>query len=137
MLDAIDRWATDGTPPPASRVPSRKDGTLIPFEQYLETFPKIPGQPLPNGPNGLTHMDFGPKADDGLITKLPPDVLDAKGYPVLVPAADADGNEVAGVRAPMVQAPLGSYTAWNMRARGLGLDDVVSVLRDRHAAAAH
>jgi hypothetical protein len=63
-------------------------------------------------------MDFGPKADDGLITKLPPDVLDAKGYAVLLPAADADGNDIPGVRAPMVQAPLGTYTAWNMRTRG-------------------
>ena len=120
MLDAMDRWATDGTPPPASRVPTRKDGTLIPFEQYLETFPKIPAQALPHGPNGLPYMDFGPKADDGLITKLPPDVLDAKGYAVLLPAADEDGNDIPGVRAPMVQAPLGTYTAWNLRVKGQG-----------------
>jgi hypothetical protein len=120
MLEAMDRWATDGTPPPPSRVPSRKDGTLIPFEQYLETFPKIPGQPLPHGPNGLPRLDFGPDVENGLFTKLPPDVLDAKGYPVQVPATDADGNEVPGVRAPMVQAPLGTYTAWNLRAKGQG-----------------
>jgi hypothetical protein len=37
-----------------------------------------------------------------------------------VPAVDADGNDVAGIRAPMVAAPLGTYTGWNLRARGFG-----------------
>jgi hypothetical protein len=41
-------------------------------------------------------------------------------YAVLVPAVDADGNDIAGVRAPMVAAPLGTYTGWNLRARGRG-----------------
>ena len=40
---------------------------------------------------------------------------------MLVPAVDADGNELGGVRAPMVQAPLGTYTGWNLRARGFGV----------------
>jgi hypothetical protein len=39
---------------------------------------------------------------------------------VLVPAVDADGNDVAGIRVPMVAAPLGTYTGWNLRARGFG-----------------
>jgi hypothetical protein len=42
------------------------------------------------------------------------------GYTVLVPAVDADGNDVSGVRAPMVEAPLATYTGWNLRARGFG-----------------
>jgi alpha/beta hydrolase family protein len=41
-------------------------------------------------------------------------------YAVLVPAADADGNDRPGVRAPMVEAPLATYTGWNLRARGFG-----------------
>jgi len=39
---------------------------------------------------------------------------------VLVPAVDGDGNEVAGIRVPMVAAPLGTYAGWNLRARGFG-----------------
>ena len=39
-------------------------------------------------------IDFGPEADAGLITKLPPEIQDAKGYAVLLPAADADGNDI-------------------------------------------
>jgi len=33
---------------------------------------------------------------------------------------DRDGNDIPGVRAPMVAAPLGTYTGWNPRARGHG-----------------
>jgi len=126
MLDAMDRWATDGTPPPASRMPSRKDGTLIPFQQYAETFPKIPGQALPHDVNTLPLRDFGPEADDGLITTLPPTVKDAKGYAVLIPVADKDGNDIPGLRAPMVQAPLGTYVGWHLRARGQGHNYMLS-----------
>jgi hypothetical protein len=43
-----------------------------------------------------------------------------KRYTVLVPSVDRDGNDVPGVRAPMVEAPLGTYTGWNLRARGHG-----------------
>ncbi len=126
LLDAMDHWATDGTPPPASRVPTRKDGTLVPFEQYAETFPEIPGRALPVGPQMLPLLDFGPDADDGLITTHPPAVLDAKGYAIQVPAADADGNDIPGIRAPMVQAPLATYTGWNRRKRGHGHGQLVA-----------
>jgi hypothetical protein len=44
----------------------------------------------------------------------------ARAYAVLVPGVDADGNEVGGVRAPMVAAPLATYTGWNLRVRGFG-----------------
>ncbi len=120
MLDAMDRWATDGTPPPDSMIPSRENGTLATYEEWVEGFPKIPGQALPSGPSALPLLDFGPEADDGFITKLPPDIKDLDGYRILVPSADADGNEIAGVRSPMVQAPLGTYTGWNLRKRGWG-----------------
>ena len=56
----------------------------------------------------------------GVLTKEPPDVIVGKSYTVLVPAVDADGNDTGGVRAPMVEAPLATYTGWNLRARGFG-----------------
>jgi Alpha/beta hydrolase domain len=64
-------------------------------------------------------LDFGPEAERGIL-KEPPDVVPGEGYTVLVPAVDADGNDVGGVRAPMVRAPLGTYCGWNLRARGFG-----------------
>ena len=54
------------------------------------------------------------------IVKEPPDIVAGSDYTILVPAVDADGNDRAGVRAPMVAAPLGTYCGWNLRARGFG-----------------
>lgn len=119
MLDAMDAWATEGTAPPDSRIPRRSDGTLVTAEEWLEQFPDVPGIARPSGPNGLPAYDFGPDATKGLLTKQPPDVGNG-AYTVLIPAVDADGNDIAGVRAPMVEAPLGTYTGWNLRARGQG-----------------
>ena len=48
-------------------------------------------------------------------------------YPVLVPAVDADGNDRAGVRAPMVAAPLGTYVGWNLRRPELGHGAMVGI----------
>ncbi|HVL71922.1 MAG TPA: alpha/beta hydrolase domain-containing protein, partial [Beijerinckiaceae bacterium] len=93
LLDALDRWASDGVPPPPSRVPSSRRGTVA---EWRARFPAIPGLALPTRCNELP------------------------GYAVVVPLTDADGNEVAGLRAPMMRAPLGTYAGWNVRARGQG-----------------
>jgi hypothetical protein len=119
VLDALDRWATDGIAPPASRIPQKADGTLVPFEEWRQQFPAIPGTALPHEPNSLPFLDFGPDAVRGIL-KEPPDIAPGEGYTVLVPAVNADGNDTAGVRAPMVEAPLGTYCGWNLRARGFG-----------------
>jgi hypothetical protein len=79
-------------------------------------------------PNALPLLDFGPEADEGILQE-PPVVVHGRNnpeggpglhYTVLVPAVDRNGNDIAGVRAPMVGAPLGTYTGWNPRARGFG-----------------
>lgn len=120
LLDALDAWATDGASPPASRYPRRADGTAVTYEDWRAQFPAIPGVRPTLGPAELSRLDFGPEAERGLLDKQPPEVLDEHCYTVLVPSVDADGNDVAGVRAPMVQAPLGTYTGWNTRAQGYG-----------------
>ena len=120
LLDAMDRWASDGTAPPPSRIPRRADGSLVRMEEWRAQFPAIPGVATPRGPNDLPLFDFGPQAARGIQSTLPPGLADAEGYTVLVPAVDADGNDVAGVRAPMVEAPLATYTGWNLRGRGHG-----------------
>jgi hypothetical protein len=120
MLDSMDAWATDGTPPPPSRIPTRADGTLVSVGEWRRQFPAIPGVALPTAANALPLLDFGPDAVRGILTKEPPDLVAGKHYTVFVPAVDSDGNEIAGVRAPMVAAPLGTYTGWNLRRRGFG-----------------
>ena len=118
-LDAMDRWATDGTPPPPSRIPTRADGTLVSIDEWRRQFPAIPGVATPRAPNALPLLDFGPDVERGILRE-PPDVVPGRQYTVLVPAVDRDGNDMPGVRAPMVAAPLGTYTGWNLRARGFG-----------------
>lgn len=120
MLDAMDAWATDGTPPPASRVPRRADGTLVGAADWHRQFPAIPGIMKPKGPSALARLDWGPDFAAGIVDQ-PPRQLAGESYVVLVPSVDADGNDAAGVRAPMVAAPLATYTGWNLRDRGFGL----------------
>lgn len=119
LLDAMDAWATHGTEPPASRVPSRADGTLVTHAEWREQFPAIPGVAMPSDVNQLAWLDFGPDFERGILAE-PPTVKDERGYTTLVPSVDADGNDVAGILVPMVRAPLGTYTGWNLRARGKG-----------------
>jgi hypothetical protein len=120
VLYLMDRWASGGAPPPPSRIPRRRDDTLVSAEEWRRQFPAIPGLMIPRGPSKLDLLDFGPDADQGILATEPPEIVAGKRYAVLVPAVDADGNDVAGVRAPMVQAPLATYVGWNMRAPHLG-----------------
>ncbi len=119
LLDALDAWATHGTTPPASRMPRRSDGTGLTFPEWRARFPALPGVALPQEACRAPLLDFGEAFDaTGVITCEPPGVVDAAGYTVLVPAPDTDGNDLGGVRVPMVAAPLATYTGWNLRARG-------------------
>jgi hypothetical protein len=128
LLDAMDRWATDGAKPPESQVPTRGDGTLVEFARWRRQFPAIPGVMTLAEPNALPLLDYGPDAERGILREPPviargrndPDGGPGLRYTVLVPSVDRDGNDIAGVRAPMVSAPLGTYTGWNPRARGFG-----------------
>jgi hypothetical protein len=52
----------------------------------------------------------------GVITLHPP--LTAGRYPLLVPKPDADGLDIAGIRAMQIRVPLGTSTGWNVRAAG-------------------
>jgi alpha/beta hydrolase family protein len=88
-------------------------------EEWRRQFPAIPGVATPRAPNPLPLLDFGPEVERGIL-KEPPDLVQGKQYTVLVPSVDRDGNDVPGVRAPMVAVPLGTYTGWNVRARGHG-----------------
>ncbi|MBV8130968.1 MAG: hypothetical protein JO282_00455 [Alphaproteobacteria bacterium] len=119
MIDALDRWATAGVAPPESRIPRCADGTLVAADEWRRQFPEIPGVATPRAPSALPLLDFGPEAECGIL-KEPPDIAPGGDYSILVPAVDEDGNDKAGVRAPMVAAPLGTYCGWNLRARGFG-----------------
>ncbi len=126
-LDRLDAWVSAGVEPPPSRIPRRADGTLVDVEEWRTMFPRIPGVALPRGVSRLERLDFGPDIDKGHISNEPPKIIPGEVYPVLVPAVDADGNDRAGVRAPMVQAPLGTYTGWSLRRREFGHGAMVGI----------
>ncbi len=120
LLDALDRWATNGTPPPHSRIPSRADGTLVPVTVIQSRFPRIPDVECPREPNRLHFQDYGPMFHKGIFAQEPPIVDKTKEYAVLVPLSDADGNDVPGIRTPQVEVPLATFTGWNIRAEAYG-----------------
>ncbi|WP_232628680.1 alpha/beta hydrolase domain-containing protein [Methylobacterium sp. Leaf118] len=104
LLVALEEWVTDGTAPPASRVPRLSDGTLV--EAAAIGFPFMVGVPVPTAPNAITRFGtyVDPRPEGGLQ------------YRPLVPRVDADGNEVAGIRLPVIAAPRATYTGWNLYA---------------------
>jgi hypothetical protein len=128
MTDAMDAWASNGIEPPDSRIPTRAEGTLIDYETWRRQFPAIPGVAPLAEPNALPLLDFGPDAERGILREPPtmvhgrndPDQTRGLTYTVLVPSVDDDGNDIPGVRVPVVAAPLGTYTGWNPRSRGYG-----------------
>jgi hypothetical protein len=75
-------------------------------------FPKIPGVQFP------TRIQRAWRADH---SQQPPKL--ASMFPALVPQVDRDGNDVGGVRMPEMQAPLATYTGWNLRAPEIGAPD--------------
>jgi hypothetical protein len=119
VFTALVDWVTKGAEPPASNYPTLAAGQLITPEAYDKAFPQIPGVPRP-AYDPLYQYDFGKgfnTADmSGAMSVAPPRIV--KTIPQLMPRIDADGNEMDGIRSPLVTAPLGSYVGWNIAAAG-------------------
>ncbi|HUQ72829.1 MAG TPA: alpha/beta hydrolase domain-containing protein [Planctomycetaceae bacterium] len=123
LLVALDQWVTGSIEPPASRMPRRGDGTLVPpLPQSGVGFPNIPGVVYNGRPHTGDWFDYGATFDQGIVTKWPP-VLRGTPYPMFVPKTDADGNNIAGIRLPDVAVPLATYTGWALRAVPEGGND--------------
>ena len=86
-------------------------------------WPTIPGVTY----NGLITtrylLDFGPMLDEGIMSNYPPSVVGRPAYPIFVSKVDQDGNEVAGIRLPPVEAPIATTTGWALRRAGFGEND--------------
>jgi alpha/beta hydrolase family protein len=112
---------TKDTPMPPNQYPSIADGTLVKPSSAAMGFPKIPGKSQPdNLITPLIDYDLGPQFNyrdqSGIASQIP---KVKQVLPQLVPRVDADGNEVAGIKAPLQMAPLGSYLGWNVISAGV------------------
>ncbi|MBM4255331.1 MAG: hypothetical protein FJ147_05475 [Deltaproteobacteria bacterium] len=105
LLVALDEWATKGTLPPESRIPTRQSDTLVADNVSMQSFPTIPGvQHI--GRASPTYVLYG------AVTAKNPQTQ----YPTFVPKTNADGNDLSGIVLPDIAVPLGTHTGWAVRA---------------------
>lgn len=106
---AMHRWVTEGAAPPPSVYPKIADGTLVPVADAR--FPKVPGLCDPRLLTAGSRVR-NPQWTDGAGA--------GAELPLLVPQVDADGNDIAGIRMPDVEVPLGTATGWVFRSASMG-----------------
>jgi hypothetical protein len=126
LMVAMDLWVTKNIPPPPSHYPNMKGRTLTP--PMRNGFPKIPGVNFAGLYNRQLFLDYGRNILRGKIETHPPKLIGNGAYKILVPRVDADGNDLAGIRLPAIEAPIGTYTGWNLRPRGLAEGELSGLL---------
>jgi hypothetical protein len=126
LMVAMDQWATKRIPPPPSRYPSVQDRTLV--APNRTGFPKIPGVTYTGLHNRQLFLDYGENILHGKVDIHPPKPIGNGAYKILVPRVDADGNDLAGIRLPALEAPIGTYTGWNLRPHGLAEGELSGLL---------
>ncbi len=112
----LDRWVSEGNAPPPSTYPRISDGTAVTPPAAAKRLEALPGIRLPRPLRKFTRLDFGP--DPGVPTVVPASV--GREYPCLVSQVDEDGNELAGIRLPLVSVPLATHLGWNRRHADIG-----------------
>jgi hypothetical protein len=132
LLLALDRWVSDGNRPPRSRIPEgarRAFAVTIPGSQVGVVpqedlgWPNIPGVLYTGVITTRYFLDFGPAFDNGILSNYPPSIVGRPSYPIFVSKVDQDGNEIAGVRLPGVEAAIATTTGWALRAAATGGND--------------
>jgi len=114
LLTALDAWVRQEVRPPTSRYPMLAHGTLVP--PGPDAFPHLPGVPYA----GLVN-----RATDVERDRQPP--VPGRPYPMFVPRTDGDGHAIAGIRLPEIEAPMATYTGWNLRAPGYAEGELCSL----------
>jgi len=126
LLLAMDRWITDGTPPPANNYPRIANNDLV-LPKDLR-FPDLPGVGQPAEPHKAYRVVYGPEfRTRGIVAVEPPEVISE--FPIMVPQVDADGNETSGLMMPEVAVPLATYTGWNLFRPEAGPENVLSSMQ--------
>ncbi|MDB5873758.1 MAG: hypothetical protein JWQ07_3200 [Ramlibacter sp.] len=121
LAHALVQWVTRGVEPPPSSYPRLADHQLAANNARAMGWPAIANAPGPDGMAvGLMQYDYGADLNAnefrGVLSQWPPAIRQT--IPSLMPKLDADGNETAGLPAVQHQAPLGTYTGWNVTKAG-------------------
>ena len=125
LLLAMDRWITDGAPPPPSVHPRIADGTLVAWQEERSGWTALPGVRYPAVIQQPELRDYGKDfAKQRRIDRQPP-LRSGKLYGVRVPALDADNNERGVLKLPAVAVPLATFTGWNLRNPAIGAPDAL------------
>lgn len=131
LLVALDKWVSDGTLPPKSRIPTRATSAMAVAQPGSQTgivpqaelgWPAIPGVTYTGTITTRYVLDYGPQFGNG-VSHYPLSVAGRPSYPIFVSKVDKDGNEIAGVRLPPVAAPIATTTGWAVRSPELGGPD--------------
>ncbi len=132
LLLALDEWVSYGIRPPKSEIPrgghrawavTRPGFQTGVVPQHELGWPSIPGVMYTGVITTRYSLDFGSSFEDGIISNYPPSLLGRRSYPIFVSKVDHDGNEIAGVRMPGVEAPVATTTGWALRRAEFGGPD--------------
>ena len=124
----LDQWVIAGVEPPPSKHPRLDDGTAVTRSEVLASFDAAPDmvKPDPERLWLLRVVDMGPGADQG-IGRYP--VQEGATYHGLVSPVDSDGNELAGIRLPDLEVPVGTHTGWNPRTPESGAPELLATMQ--------
>ena len=124
LLVDLQQWITQGREPPPSLFSTLRRHSLVPVSQIHQPFVPATNFVLAQVATQRSHLDRGRAFDEEDITGVmaEPPVAGQK-YALLLPAVDADGNDIDGLRNTNMAAPLGTYTGWNPRKAGFSEGD--------------
>ena len=110
----LDRWVCEGIEPPPSLHPRLDNAKAVTRVEALDSMPSIPGivRPDPERLKVVREVDLGPQTELG-IGRYP--AKSGRTYPCFVSTLDSDGNEIAGIRLPDIEVPIGTHAGWNPR----------------------
>ena len=125
LFVSMDKWITDGTPPPRSVYPTIGAGTLVPWLAQETGWTALPGVNYPTTIQQPEPVDYGSDfAETRRIDHHPPKRTEDR-YGVREPVLDADNNERGVLRMPAVSVPIATYTGWNLRNPGIGVPEAL------------
>ena len=122
LIVNLEQWITKKGEPLDSMYPRISDGTLVEAETMF--LPSVVKHNFRGALNGSGDMEFGPrvKFNRGMVDSLIPQVI--ARHKVLVPAVDEFGHDIAGIRHPNIEVPMGTYLGWNIRTTEFGGGDL-------------